>query len=599
MDAPPPSLSEELAAALPKGCGFTLHHISTPPTKCEPIYSPPPDAKPERTYRESHFLNVSIAPAGAADPAPVVAIMAIECLVYTTKHLTTIFVSKADSTGFLPLLPNWPAGDAPSPLRTIVTTFVAFLVKHRVRPGIKLVVDLFARASNQYLYPGSVENPAKHVSDDRQLVRWWTRVLHPVVTAYAAPSRDPRAAAPPPTVARAYLLVPGAESVHTFLPGDVRLDPAQRARWTQGHPLGELARRPNAPPRCLVPRFPDDPKRRFLVELDDELPEAPAAGAPAGDADAGGTDGAGGTGGAAAGGGMAGGGMAGGGSGGGGGGGTDAPMADEPDAEPDATKSAGRWRSVHSLAQFWELMAYRAECSAGRCVGFIWIVIERPEEGDLFVDLDAEGADEVDEVPAENARGVEADPVNWRATANGEKPSRRRKKPTGPVVARLPRIKSTTQILKAKFPEQTQYFVWPAGTRGGLVLEDKDYSKAVEILLDLDFAERHIAMQSTKTWIDQVKVLGGLHGEWGDTIVGRKPFDISAPRNGLASRGAMAVNVLGVKRRNTALNTAPSIGDEDVKRVKVEPGEDQVNVLGAGLVRKKPKKMAPTQISMT
>jgi regulator of Ty1 transposition protein 109 len=592
MDAPPPSLSEELAAALPKGCGFTLHHLSTPPTKCEPVYSPPPDAKPERTYRESHFLNVSIAPAGAADPAQVVAIMAIECLVYTTKHLTTIFVSKADSTGCLPLLPNWPAGGAPSPLRTIATTFVGFLVKHRVRPGVKLVVDLFARASDQYLYPGSVENPAKHVSDDRQLVRWWTRVLHPVVAVYAAPSsRDPRATAAS-TVARAYLLVPGAESVHTFLPADVRLDPAQRARWTHGHPLAELARRPDAPPRCLVPRFPDDPKRRFLIELDDELPEAPTAG---GADSAGEAEGATGDGGAAA--AAAGDGAADGGNGDGGGGGTDAPMGDEPAAESDAKKRAGRWRSVHSLAQFWELMAYRAECSAGRCVGFMWIVVERPEEGDLFVDRSA-GYAEADVVPAEPLRRADADPVNWRATANGEKPAKSRNKPTGPVVTRLPRIKSTTQVLKARFPEHTQYFVWPVGTRGSLVLEDKDYSKAVEILLDLDFADRHIAMQSTKTWVNQVRVLGGLHGEWGDRIVGMKPFDVPAPSNGLASRGAMAVNVLGVKRKNAASNTAPSIGDE-AKRVKVEPSEDQVNVLGAGLVRKKPKKTAPTQISMT
>jgi len=136
------------------------------------------------------------------------------------------------------------------------------------------------------------------------------------------------------------------------------------------------------------------------------------------------------------------------------------------------------------------------------------------------------------------------------------------------------------------------------GTRGSLVLEDKDYSKAVEILLDLDFADRHIAMQSTKTWVNQVRVLGGLHGEWGDRIMGMKPFDVPAPRNGLSSRGTMAVNVLGVKRKNAASDAAPPIGDE-VKRVKVEPSEDQVNVLGAGLVRKKPKKTAPTQISMT
>jgi regulator of Ty1 transposition protein 109 len=583
MDTAPLSLAQELAAALPKGCPFTLHHISTPPTKCEPIYAPPPNAKPERTYRESHFLNVSIAPEDAADPADVVAVMAIECLVYTTKRLTTIFVSKADSTGCLPLLRDWPPNGAPSPLRTIATTFVAFLVKHRTRKGVKLVVDLFARASNQYLYPGSVDNPAKHVSDDRQLVRWWTRVLHPVLSAYAAPSpRDPKTTAET-TTARAYLLVPGAESIHAFLPGDVRLDPAQRARWTHGHPLAELARKSDAPPRCLVPRFPDDPKRRFLVELDDELPEAPAAGGSAGSGEAA-------TAGEAAGSGDD-----------GNTGGADVVMGDAPATAPAVAKSAGRWRSVHSLAQFWELMAYRAECSAGRCVGFIWIVIEKPEEGELFVDHDAEYLDEEEEAPAKEPRSIEGAVDRKAMAGNGQKPSKRRKKPTGPIVARLPRIKSTTQVLKSKFPEQTQYFAWPVGTRGGLVLEDKDYSKAVEILLDLDFSDRHVATQSTKTWIDQVKVLGGLRGEWGQRIVGMKTYHVAGPAmNGMASSGAMTVNVLGVKRKKAPLDTAPTVDEEDVKRVKVEPSEaGQINVLGAGLVRKKPKTITPTQVSTT
>jgi regulator of Ty1 transposition protein 109 len=581
MDTATLSLAQELAAALPKGCPFALHHISTPPTKCEPIYAPLPDAKPERTYRESHFLNVSITPADAADSTEVVAVMALECLVYTTKRLTTIFVSKADSTGCLGLLRNRLPNGAPSPLRTIATTFISFLVKHRARAGVKLVVDLFARASNQYLYPGSVENPAKHVADDRQLVRWWTRVLHPVVAAYAAPLREDRKTIVEATTAHAYLLVPGAEYANAFLPDDVRLDPRQRERWTLGHPLAELARKLEAPPRCLIPRFPDDPKRRFLVELDDELPEAPAAGGAAGSGEA-----------ASAGGAAGGGGST---------GGADVSMGDAPTTAPAAAENAGRWRSVHSLAQFWELMAYRAECSAGRCVGFIWIVIEKPEEGELFVDQNAECLDEEEEAPTnEPSRSIE-DAVNRKPTSsNGQKPPKRRKKPTGPIVARLPRIKSTTQVLKSKFPEQTQYFVWSAGTRGGLVLEDKDYSKAVEVLLDLDFSDRRVATQSTKTWIDQVKVLGGVHREWGETIVGMKTHQVVAPAtNGIASRGATTVNVLGVKRKQATLEAAPAL-DEDVQRVKIEPSEaGRVNVLGAGLVRKKPKKITPMQVSTT
>src|SRR5208282_769802 len=79
------------------------------------------------------------------------------------------------------------------------------------------------------------------------------------------------------------------------------------------------------PPRCLVPRFPDDPKSRFLDELDGEL------------------------------------------------------------SISQGKAVDGEWRSVKTLDQFWEMMAFRQECSAGRLVGFIWIVFEslvRPQPED-------------------------------------------------------------------------------------------------------------------------------------------------------------------------------------------------------------------------
>jgi hypothetical protein len=60
----------------------------------------------------------------------------------------------------------------------------------------------------------------------------------------------------------------------------------------------------------------------------------------------------------------------------------------------------------------------------------------------------------------------------------------------------------------------------------------------------------------------------------------------------------MIVNILGVKRKKAAVDTAAPIDGEDAKRVKIGPSEaGQVNVLGAGLVRKKPKKITPTQVT--
>lgn len=169
------SLTDGLAEVLPKGYNFKLYHVSTPPTKTSAIYSPPPGTRPDRTYCESHFLTVSIdAPAKTLDAidkgSSELLVYAIEVLIYSTAFSTTFFVSKADSTGYLHLL-NLPQGTS-SPIKTTISTFLEHLVQKRRRPGIPSIVSLFARAQDQYLFPGSVDNKGKHVLDDRGLVRW-------------------------------------------------------------------------------------------------------------------------------------------------------------------------------------------------------------------------------------------------------------------------------------------------------------------------------------------------------------------------------------------------------------------------------------------
>ncbi|OCK72833.1 DUF1714-domain-containing protein, partial [Lepidopterella palustris CBS 459.81] len=192
-------LKDLLADVLPKDIDFTFYHFSTPPTKSPALYSAPPHRKPERTYCESHFLAVSVTPpvsasisSGSAEAKPSLEsapeaadellVLAIEVLIYTTKYLTTVFVSKADSTGCISAL-HLPRSSS-SPLKSITGCFVKWLVRERQRPGKRLVVSLFARAQDQYLFPGSVENADKHVLDDRGLIRWWCRVLDPLVREY-------------------------------------------------------------------------------------------------------------------------------------------------------------------------------------------------------------------------------------------------------------------------------------------------------------------------------------------------------------------------------------------------------------------------------
>lgn len=225
-------------------------------------------------------------------------VLAIEVLIYSTKHLTTIFVSKADSTGCISTF-NLPRSQSGSPLKTISGTFVSWLVRERQRPGKRLVVSLFARAQDQYLFPGSVENTNKHVLDDRGLIKWWCRVLDPVVRDYV-PEKESKSLSErladsaskslenghmevdagvdiekgeDTTTAKGYLIIPGFDThdMLRYIPSS--RSPTSKPRWVATHPLLRLAPHPTAPPRCLIPHFPDDPKSRFLDELDEELPD--------------------------------------------------------------------------------------------------------------------------------------------------------------------------------------------------------------------------------------------------------------------------------------------------------------------------------------
>ncbi|KAL8660884.1 MAG: hypothetical protein Q9202_006116 [Teloschistes flavicans] len=308
-----PDLSSKLAASLPSPYKFTIHHLSTPPTPSPAIYSAPPAQVPEKTKCESHFLSVST-PHNHSQ----IQLFALEVLIYITTTLTTIFVSKADSTGYIHLL-KIPKG-TPSPLRRISSIFLSHLVESHQRRDRQLVVSLFARAQDQYLFPGSIENSGKHVLDDRGLIKWWCRVLEPVLQS--SPSKRNA------STAKAYLRVPGCD-LHehlSFFPPHVRRSPTLRAQWHASRdPLLLLNRPANAPERCLIPRFPDDPKSRFVDELDDELTEPP-------------------------------------------------PDPKKHKESPSKGKRPGRWRSVRSLEEFWEMMAFRQECSSGRLVGFLWAV---------------------------------------------------------------------------------------------------------------------------------------------------------------------------------------------------------------------------------
>ena len=555
-----PQLIGRLAEALPKHTQYRIHHLSTPPTRCAAIFFGTPGQKPEKTYCESHFLSVSI----SLSPQ-ILQVFAIEILIYTTEHLTTLFVSKADSTGYLHLLDR-PKG-APSPLKTISSVFVAHLVEKRTRPRTRLVVSLFARAQDQYLFPGSVENAGKHVLDDRGLIKWWCRVLDPVLRRYPVEKNDSITVEPPEKEigiqlrSKGYLIVPGCDLYETrsFLPPSAKYESGEEARWASKDPLPLIRKFPGLPPRCLIPHFPDDPKARFLDELDEELPENGA----------------------------------------------------NVDESPSQRCTAGRWRSVRTLEQFWEMMAFRQECSSGRLVGFIWGVFTPREllgqstEAAVAVThpilptpLQPEARDVIlaapdspimpsqdDPSPLSPIPSSPVRPLGLRNSSSlAPKPrtkAKKKRKLTGPIPNRQPRIKGSIRPRTFSQPERTKYYFWPSSSRGQIVLQEKDYKRANELLLRLDYANEKTAVNGTERWIDEVAVAAG-RGTWGVTVEGTKDLYF-AEETRAANPTSLNMDVVRKRKR---------VNIDGGVQQPANPSDDNATgpkVMDAGLIRKKPK----------
>ncbi|KAE8152504.1 histone acetylation protein-domain-containing protein [Aspergillus avenaceus] len=404
-------LGDLLAKVLPTGVKVTIRHISSAPTPCIALFAPPPGEEAEATFCENHFLTVSVN--AEEQDGPEIIVFGVEVLVYSTAHLTTIFVSKADSTGFLHLLKNAPKV---SLIRRISNGFLSFLVQTHQRPGVRLVVSLFARAQNQYLFPGSIENPGKHVLDDRGLIKWWCRVFDPILREYEPESGShekgllDRTMESAKSSATAFLIVPGCDRFETrnFFPSTAKFDDQERSRWLTSYPLHQLCDNTKAPPRCLIPRFPDDPKTRFLVDLDDELPK-----------------------------------------------------------QRELSENIGQWRSVKSLDQFWEMMSFRQECSAGRLVGFLWLIVNPPGL--------------VNSVQMTSSRPVLKDKATDNPTTSG-----------------------SGKNAEATPHSDTNAFYWPQAGRGHAVLSEEDYKTAINFLLEQDFYNQEVSIASTKAWGEKV-----------------------------------------------------------------------------------------------
>jgi len=573
------SLRDRLAAVLPRGHKFGIHHISTPPTRTEPLCAAPPGHRPDKTYRESHFLAVSIhtpdkavVPAakrpspgadefkGGAQSTKQPLVFAVEVLVFTTAYQTTLFVSKADSTGYLHLL-DLPKG-APSPIRQVCATFLAYLLDQRRRGHVQSVVNLFARAQAQYLFPGSVRNKGKHVLDDWGLVRWWCKALNPLIEGL---SREPWASI------KGYLLVPGLEESETraFIPRTT----ASMTNWVVGHPLTLISHYTRdfdwVPPRCLIPGYPDDPKSRFRDELDEEVSKQ--------------------------------------------------------------KKGVGAWKSVRSLEQFWEMMAFRQECSSGRLTGFVWLVFD-PVHASLdsrsassaapnfptspSASFDASLAkpptkpsrrrlDFSSHTPQSSPLKAQASPAVAHSPSTKSRRKGTKKKLSGRIVPRAPRVKTQARNYLVDRPKTTAYYYWPLEGRGDKLVDEAEYKRIVELLLHLDFSTLDKAVGSSRRWLNEI----GMGDGTSEHLVGKAPIRDSPATNGDAPQGSdgCVANLTGLVRRKAVSRSSEAGGDRQpvltaadaTESVTSPSAKPQVNVLGAGLVRKKKKEVPGKEAAVT
>lgn len=161
-------------------------------------------------------------------------IYAAEIIVYLTPRLSTIYVSKVDSTGC-----HAPAHSTISELTVSFLQYLTGLYKNDIR------FTLFARSQPQYIFPCSSQNTNKHILDDKNLVKWWIKTYEKI-RSLLADTKD----------AHGYVLIPGFGQIETqhYLP--------TKDHWTIGHPYD-----PKACVEKQILSFPDDPKARFLDQL--------------------------------------------------------------------------------------------------------------------------------------------------------------------------------------------------------------------------------------------------------------------------------------------------------------------------------------------
>jgi regulator of Ty1 transposition protein 109 len=201
-------------------------------------------------------------------------VSALEVYVFTIPATlsTVIYISKVDSSGY-PILPS--KFKSPALTNLLVTSFLTYQCAARTRPTPRVYCRLFARAQKQYLFANSSEGGAKKVLTGLGLCKWWRSVFEKVVLNVKA--EQERETGDMVDAIHLNCWLPGidpAEAKNQM--GPSKVPGAAHLIWSYGPPFEDSESSPLYPNRydttsrklaCLIPRFEDDPKGRYLDEL--------------------------------------------------------------------------------------------------------------------------------------------------------------------------------------------------------------------------------------------------------------------------------------------------------------------------------------------
>lgn len=207
-----------LQQVIPKNIKLKLYHFSS---------LIKPSIEPETLPINRHDYTIHFFVSSQNDHI----IFGMEVFVYSGSPCT-IYVSKVDTTGC--------HERSSSPIAGLALGILRYLINAQ---NGKVQLQLFAKSQPQYLFPFSSQNGNKHVASDKALVKWWIKIVDGLC-------KDR-------TDAVRYLIIPGFEDneIRRYVSKD----------WIVGHPYDSEARAAD-----VIRRYPDDPKSRFLEQLESD-----------------------------------------------------------------------------------------------------------------------------------------------------------------------------------------------------------------------------------------------------------------------------------------------------------------------------------------